>query len=483
MESQEAPVRDVAEFELWRKTPKELPSVATSTNNYAYVKLGAALNSAYTGLCRQDSWLLIQLFREYWEPELKHWMQQHRKSAHKGARLVLWARSGSMQTADLLAKSDALFAGQNFEDLTSLLCNKLFKDTADGGTWFWPQRQWVQDKSKLTGGQRAIWACYSASLVQAAASVLYQDRLVPAVLEAVVFLYGSDAETLWADYEDTKAASILFNEECFAGRGCPDFEPLATTVVYLIVPPTLFPSHGEHSLRLDGGSRALPPGWSVSDSDVVRRITANVALHWQSSPMSRNVQVILHPNCQQNIDNYEACVARVRSKNADASTWPREQPTEQPMIWLPVNVRERVTRKGVMTDPVGSFALFEGQVCQITMVPDHDDNIKLRYVDETTSDYIARDRLAEATEEQWAAAKEQQAEAKECEKQAKACMEQGQHVEAVELFEACATIQKEVLGEENPSYKQTVRNIVMMKEAVRAAVMAKEKEVGCCVMM
>ena len=35
-----------------------------------------------------------------------------------------------------------------------------------------------------------------------------------------------------------------------------------------------------------------------------------------------------------------------------------------------------------------------------------------------------------------------QAEAKEREKQAKACMEQGQHDEAVELFEACATIQK-----------------------------------------
>jgi len=44
--------------------------------------------------------------------------------------------------------------------------------------------------------------------------------------------------------------------------------------------------------------------------------------------------------------------------------------------------------------PVGSFALFEGQVGLLTMAPDDDCNIKLRYTEDTTSDFIAMDLLS-----------------------------------------------------------------------------------------
>ena len=44
-------------------------------------------------------------------------------------------RNGSKQTADELSARDvSVFAGQNFTQLTKLLCGTLFKSTAEGGT-------------------------------------------------------------------------------------------------------------------------------------------------------------------------------------------------------------------------------------------------------------------------------------------------------------------------------------------------------------
>ena len=128
-----------------------------------------------------------------------------------------------MQTADQLAATQPgrVFAGQNFEALTSLLCGELFRSTADGGTWFFPDQKWQQrTEGVLSGGKRGLWACYSAALVLSAGDVFYSSAVCreseePRVLTAILCVYGSNGERLWGDYCDAKAGSILLNEECY----------------------------------------------------------------------------------------------------------------------------------------------------------------------------------------------------------------------------------------------------------------------------
>merc|ERR1712159_154555 len=96
--------------------------------NWVFAKLGTALCSAYLG---EETWLLAELFREYWTPELHRWVEAdpHRVAS---SRLVLWARPGSKPTAGELCKIDTTaFAGQNFKQLTKLLCGRLFQSTAE----------------------------------------------------------------------------------------------------------------------------------------------------------------------------------------------------------------------------------------------------------------------------------------------------------------------------------------------------------------
>ena len=190
----------------------------------------------------------------------------------------LWARSGSMQTADAIASQHQhVYTGQTFEQLTELLLSRLFASTADAGTWFWPEAKWQQQQADGggTGGKRAIWACYSAALVRSAASALYASRSVQRQMEVLLCVYG-DGDALMADYRDARKGSILLNEERCAGAGFGGWQSGVQVVVHLIAPVAL----GEAGLVLE-----------VAEGEVA--LSAEVEQQWQQGTVVHRIMLDL----------------------------------------------------------------------------------------------------------------------------------------------------------------------------------------------
>jgi len=223
--------------------------------------------------------------------------------------------------------------GQNFEELTSLLQdNGLYKGTEQGGTWFWPDPRWQHSEGgRRFGGKRAIWACYSQSLVRAASTQLYSATAAASIVDAVVVLYGGTAAKLWEDYEQLKSTSILFKEECFAGAGrsCTQWRPLDEVLLHVVVPPELLPPGAPPPTLQLRGEDILPQRWSDAE-DVVSRIMVDAARHWQRSPMANDVRVVAHPNESQNIHNHEVCLVKASQLGVAPGS------LHETMEWIPV---------------------------------------------------------------------------------------------------------------------------------------------------
>ena len=319
----------------WEEAEQEeekggVATMSPASVNWVFAKLGTALCSAYMG---DEAWLLVELFREYWRPALEAWLDSADLTTGK-AQLVLWARPGAMQTVDRLAtRRRHLFAGQNFDALTDLLCGQLFQSTADGGTWFFPTQKWQQEtEDGLAGGKRGLWACYSAALVITAGDVFYSRDSSDTCLTAILCVYGTSGPELWEDYRDTKQNSILLREECFAARGLKEWRALEITVLYLVLPEQHLEQGRVLILELSQGGE-VDPKWERESP--VRGIMADLARHWQSSPMSRKVRIVACPNHPGNVANHAVCLKHARLSAANPVQWYLHEPPPG-LCWQPV---------------------------------------------------------------------------------------------------------------------------------------------------
>ena len=303
-------------FSHWLPSSHESPlqpqPIQSSGINWVHAKLGAALSSAYIG---RDLELLVYLFGEYWDTELQKWAEQGMPGLCQKARLLLWARPASAPTAELEAKDDpGVFIGQNFEQLTSLLCGQLFASTEDGGTWFWPSQRWQQqEEDGAVGGKRALWACYSAALVQSAGRWIYSSRERQRELTVVLCVYGSTDEALWNDYIDARHSCILLNEERCAGDGCAAWREGVVVVVYLINPLEL-------SLTLELGNQDSPPE-EFHQNSVLHKIVLDLAILWQQSALCSKVKILCKRNSVQNMHNYSKCWAATVERGGPTALW------------------------------------------------------------------------------------------------------------------------------------------------------------------